>query len=146
MHFWFEAWVGEMFCWWQWHGGKCCPAFCKPHALRSKAMLSVGGSTSLRAIQEAKLLPVGIIFAGPMLPSSRSSAVSCLDRSVSPVAAFPGLLCGDSFQCLMGWTQSGSSLADSCSSEKNWGVVLISACFCYTVLVKDLKAVVASGA
>lgn len=80
-----------------------------------------------------------------MLWSGSSSAVSSLKRSVTPVVASPGLLSSDSFLCLMAWRQSKSSLADSCSSEKNWGVVIISASFCCTFLVKDLKAVLASG-
>lgn len=80
-----------------------------------------------------------------MLPNGSSPAVSSLERSVPPVAASPGLLSGDSFPCLIGWMQSGSSLADSCSSEKNWEVVMVPVCYHCTVLVKDLKAVVASG-
>lgn len=89
---------------------------------------------------------MGVVFSGPVLSCGSSSAVSSLNRSVGPVVAYPGLLSGDSFLCLMAWMQSGSSLADSCSGEKNWGVVMVSASFCCTFLVKDLKAVLASGA
>lgn len=64
-------------------------------------LLSMKRCLFLRAVSEAKLLPVVIVFSGPVLSSGSSSAVSSLKRSVTPVVALPGLLSGDSFLCLM---------------------------------------------
>lgn len=145
IHLRFEAWAGEVLCWWQWHGDKCSSVFCSLHYLHFKTTFNEKVPLSKSSVRGQTITCGNSIFWA-VLSSGSSSAVSSLKRSVTPLVALPGLLSGDSFLCLMAWRQSKSSLADSCSSEKNWGVAMISASFCCIFLVKDLKAVLASRA